>query len=124
MATLALLGLTALFAVFGTGAPVALGLPAALLAVVTVLCTSMIYAQLRTVPRWHAWTTPALFVAFAATGGALLAGQTGAAIFLLVVLGAATGASPPPEAMPGPRRGSGGSGRSGSSKSRTPAATT
>ena len=47
------------------------------LAAATVGCTAMIYAQLKTVPRWNHWLTPALFVGFAATGGAILA-QTGA----------------------------------------------
>lgn len=46
----------------------------AAMAVVSVACTSMIYAQLRTVPRWNHWTTPAIFLAFAATGGTLLSG--------------------------------------------------
>ncbi|MBS0565337.1 MAG: dimethyl sulfoxide reductase anchor subunit [Proteobacteria bacterium] len=49
------------------------GLIAAAFCVLTILCTSMIYAQLRTVPRWHHWTTPVLFLAFAAAGGAILA---------------------------------------------------
>lgn len=41
-------------------------------AVLTVFATSMIYAQLKTVPRWNDWTTPILFLAAAATGGAFL----------------------------------------------------
>ncbi|MEM8978081.1 MAG: dibenzothiophene desulfurase, partial [Pseudomonadota bacterium] len=41
----------------------------------TVFATSMIYAQLKTVPRWNHATTPALFLAFSLIGGALLAGQ-------------------------------------------------
>ena len=40
----------------------------------TVLCTAMIYAQLKTVPRWHHWTVPATYLAFALTGGLILAG--------------------------------------------------
>jgi DMSO reductase anchor subunit len=52
-----------------------MALPGALLCVATVLCTAMIYAQIRAVPRWHHWTTPAVFLAFAATGGAILAGH-------------------------------------------------
>jgi DMSO reductase anchor subunit len=39
-----------------------------------VVATGMIYAQIRAVPRWHSPVTPALFVGFAATGGAILAG--------------------------------------------------
>jgi DMSO reductase anchor subunit len=45
------------------------------LAVFTVFTTAMIYTQIRAVPRWHHWTTPVMFLAFMATGGAILAGQ-------------------------------------------------
>lgn len=61
------------------------GVPGALMAAVTVGSTSMIYAQLRSVPRWSHWSTPALFLAFAATGGAILAAPGAAAA--LVALG-------------------------------------
>ncbi|PVA09650.1 dibenzothiophene desulfurase [Pelagivirga sediminicola] len=47
--------------------------------------TSMIYAQMRTVPRWRSWLTPALFLALALAGGALLSGQTVLALVLLPV---------------------------------------
>ncbi len=50
------------------------GLIAAVLCLGTVLCTSMIYAQLATVPRWNHWITPVLFLLFALAGGAILAG--------------------------------------------------
>ena len=53
------------------------------LALATVLATAMIYAQLRTVPRWHHWTTPAVFLTAALTGGALLAGLVPVAMLLL-----------------------------------------
>ncbi len=33
----------------------------------------MIYAQLKTVPRWNHWATPALFLLFALAGGLTLA---------------------------------------------------
>lgn len=56
----------------GGARPGLLGLIAALLCLATIGCTSMIYAQLKTVPRWNHWTTPALFFAFALTGGAIL----------------------------------------------------
>jgi DMSO reductase anchor subunit len=65
------------------------GLIGAVLAVATVTATAMIYAQLRTVPRWHHWTTPAVFLAAAAAGGLLLAGQAGPAAAALAVLAAA-----------------------------------
>lgn len=54
--------------------PGLLGLIAALLCLATIGCTSMIYAQLKTVPRWNSWITPALFFGFALTGGAILCG--------------------------------------------------
>lgn len=59
---------------------------AGLLALVTVACTAMIYAQLKTVPRWNHWTTPALFLAFALTGGAILSGRAGLAAALCALL--------------------------------------
>jgi len=64
-----------------------LGIPAAALALGTVACTAMIYAQMRSVPRWRSPLTPALFLMFALAGGALLAGSTSAAAWLLAVLG-------------------------------------
>ena len=51
-----------------------LGVPAAALALATVFATAMIYAQLRSVPRWRSPLTPLLFLLFALAGGALLAG--------------------------------------------------
>ncbi len=54
----------------------------------TVFTTSMIYAQLKTVPRWKHWTTPALFLALSLGGGALMAGQVRETMVLLVIAGA------------------------------------
>lgn len=71
-ATMAVFAVPALMAIFGGGAPGLMGALGALLAAVTVLATAMIYAQLRTVPRWHHWTTPAQFLLFAAAGSAIL----------------------------------------------------
>ena len=70
----------------GGKAPGAPGLIAAALCVATILCTSMIYAQLRTVPRWNHWTTPLAFMAFAATGGAILSGLGAMAALLCLML--------------------------------------
>lgn len=39
------------------------------LALGTIHCTAMIYAQLKTVPRWSVAPTPALFLAFGLVGG-------------------------------------------------------
>ncbi len=66
----------------------ALGFVGSFASVLTVFTTSMIYAQLRTVPRWHSPMTPALLLSLSLAGGALLTGQEKAAIALLVVAGA------------------------------------
>ena len=65
------------------------GAIAALLCLATVIATSMIYATIRAVPRWHHWTTPAVFLAAALAGGALLAGQLRLAGGLFAVLAVA-----------------------------------
>ncbi|EAQ05535.1 dimethyl sulfoxide reductase anchor subunit family protein [Yoonia vestfoldensis] len=52
-------------------------------ALATVFTTAMIYAQLKTVPRWRHWSTPALFLALSVGGGALLGGQVTEALVLL-----------------------------------------
>jgi DMSO reductase anchor subunit len=64
-----------------------LGIPAAALALATVFATSMIYAQLRSVPRWRSSLTPALFLVASLAGGALLAGEARPAPWLLAGLG-------------------------------------
>ncbi|KAA8612255.1 dimethyl sulfoxide reductase anchor subunit family protein [Salipiger aestuarii] len=92
---LALSGAQGLLLTFGTGLLPALGMGlaplgwlAAAAALGTVLCTAMIYAQLATVPRWHHWSTPALFLALAITGGALLSGRIAVASVALALTGA------------------------------------
>ena len=52
---------------------------------VTVFTTAMIYTQMRTVPRWRHWTTPALFLALSLAGGAILANRGSAALVLLAL---------------------------------------
>ena len=64
-----------------------LGWLGALLSLGTVFTTSMIYAQLSTIPRWKTPLTPALLVSISLAGGALLAGQVTAALILLPVAG-------------------------------------
>lgn len=71
---------------FSTVLPI-FGLLGAALALGTVFTTSMIYAQLKTVPRWRHWTTPALFLTLSLGGGALLAGQVSAALLLILAAG-------------------------------------
>jgi sulfite dehydrogenase (quinone) subunit SoeC len=85
--TLLVMAPVALMAIFVGFPSATLGYPGAAMALVTVFCTSMIYAQLKTVPRWNHWTTPALFLAFALTGGAILSGMTDLAVALCVILG-------------------------------------
>lgn len=66
-----------------------LGWIAAALALATIFATAMIYAQMRSVPRWHTPLTPVVFVTAALTGGALLADATAGLPALLAVLGLA-----------------------------------
>jgi DMSO reductase anchor subunit len=54
------------------------GWPGAILCAGVILCTAMIYAQIRAVPRWHSGWTVAHFAAFAATGGLILVGHPAA----------------------------------------------
>lgn len=70
---------------FATPLPV-LGWLGAALSLATVLATSMIYGQLKTVPRWHHWSTPLVFLAASIAGGALLAGKVQLAGLLLTLL--------------------------------------
>ena len=65
-----------------------LGYLASVMALITVFTTSMIYAQLKTVPRWNSATTPLLFLLYAAAGGALLSNQMQAALMLLGLVAA------------------------------------
>jgi len=83
--TMALYGAGLVF--FGTKIT-ALGWLGALGALATIFTTSMIYAQLKTVPRWNHWTTPALFLGLSVAGGALLSGKVTVTLGLLVVTGA------------------------------------
>ena len=66
-----------------------LGYLGAVLSVGTVFTTAMIYAQIKTVPRWHNVTTPAMFLTICIAGGALLAGRTSLAMPLLALAGLA-----------------------------------
>ena len=64
-----------------------LGYIGAVLAVLTVFATSMIYAQLKTVPRWNHWSTPVLFMLLSLGGGGLLAMQVWPATIFLALSG-------------------------------------
>ncbi len=93
VATLLVLAPMALSDWLGLGLPRVFGWGGAGLCLVTVLCTAMIYAQMKTVPRWNHWRTPVLFVGFAATGGAVLAAPAEWAVVLCLALGAVLAAA-------------------------------
>jgi DMSO reductase anchor subunit len=65
-----------------------LGVLGAILSMATVYTTSMIYTQLKTIPRWNQPITPVKFLSFSIAGGALMAGQVTAALVLLLIAGA------------------------------------
>ncbi len=87
VATLIIMGIYALFALFGAHLKL-VGFIGAIGAIATVFTTSMIYMQMKTVPRWRHWTTPALFLTLSIGGGALFAGQI-VTTFLLFTAAAA-----------------------------------
>ncbi len=89
LAALSVMGLYAIGVIFFHRSWQPLGYLGAILSLVTVFGTSMIYGQLKTVPRWSHWTTPVLFILYALTGGAILTGQLSIARVLLVILGIA-----------------------------------
>ena len=62
-----------------------LGTTGALLSLTTVFTTSMIYTQLKTIPRWNMNLTPAMFLSFSLAGGALLTGELRLALPLLLI---------------------------------------
>ena len=64
-----------------------LGWIGALLSIATIYATSMIYAQLKTVPRWNTPLTSLLFVVVALAGGALLSANINAAMMFLLATG-------------------------------------
>ena len=64
-----------------------IGVIGSIISLITVFATSMIYAQMKTVPRWNHWTTCALFMALAISGGAILTGQAKTAALLLILAG-------------------------------------
>jgi len=87
VATLVVMGLYAFGIVFFKTPIALLGLIGAILSVLTVLGTSMIYTQIKTVPRWHHWTTPLIFLSYALTGGAFLTGNVQIAAAGLITIG-------------------------------------
>ncbi|MEL7098196.1 MAG: DmsC/YnfH family molybdoenzyme membrane anchor subunit [Pseudomonadota bacterium] len=88
VAALLFMGLYAIGAVFFGQTWSVLGWLGAALSLLTVFTTSMIYTQLKTIPRWHSPLTPAMFLSLSIGGGALLAGQITAALILLTLAAA------------------------------------
>lgn len=88
VAALLVMGLYAVGVIFLDQRWAVLGWLGAALSLITVFTTSMIYAQLKTIPRWNMNLTPAMFLSFSLAGGALLAGQNTTAIVLLLIAGA------------------------------------
>jgi sulfite dehydrogenase (quinone) subunit SoeC len=82
-----------LMAVYGGGAVFldqhwrVIGVLGGVLSLGTVFTTSMIYTQLKTIPRWHSPLTPLNFLSLSIAGGALLAGQVTWALWLIVIAG-------------------------------------
>jgi DMSO reductase anchor subunit len=83
---LVVMGIYALGLVFFDTRLRVFGILGGLLSLGTVFATSMIYTQMRTVPRWNHWATPILFLAYAIVGGALLTGRVELARALLPLL--------------------------------------
>jgi DMSO reductase anchor subunit len=74
--------------VLGSGPQALIGLVLAACAVVTVLCTAMIYASLAPIGRWHSRWVPVCYLGFAVLTGA-------AWLWLVLAATAEVGAAPP-----------------------------
>lgn len=85
VAALCVMGLYAAALIFWQTHLPWLGWIGAALSLFTVFTTSMIYAQLATVPRWNSALTPLLLLSYAIAGGALLSGAVVASIPLLAL---------------------------------------
>lgn len=87
VAALLVMAIFAGSAVFLDQRPALVGAVGAVLSLATVFATSMIYGQLKTVPRWNSPLTPALFLTYALAGGAILAAEPLLAGVLLLAAG-------------------------------------
>lgn len=85
--TLMVMGIYALCVIFLEYPITVIGIVGSILSLLTVFATSMIYAQMKTVPRWNHWTTSALFLTLAISGGAILTGEAKTAAGLLLLAG-------------------------------------
>ena len=91
VAALVVMGLYAFLLVFFDTQIALLGWIGGALCLLTVYTTSMIYAQMKTVPRWNTTLTSALFLSLSLAGGALLSGRILIALVLLLIAGAIQG---------------------------------
>lgn len=64
-----------------------LGIIAAGLCLITIFSTAMIYAQMKTVPRWNMKMTPALFLLYGTAGSAFILNAPIVSSFLFLFLG-------------------------------------
>lgn len=72
VATFIPLTILAAMSIFAGSFNLLLGYTAAIMCAITVYCTAMIYASLRTIPQWHTGWTPATYFAFALTSGTVI----------------------------------------------------
>jgi len=86
MATMGVFGIYALLWIFKDNRIEWLGYIAVFLSVLTIYSTSMIYAQMKSVPRWHTPMTSVLYLLYGFAGGALLTTQTVLAGWLMLTL--------------------------------------
>ncbi|MBZ9653270.1 dimethyl sulfoxide reductase anchor subunit family protein [Phyllobacterium lublinensis] len=86
IATFVPLTLSTTLAIFANRHDTVLGLITAFGSLVTVYCTSMIYASLKTVDCWHTKLTPLCFLLFSLAGGFLLASAIAGGNALVVEL--------------------------------------
>ena len=87
LAALSVMAIYAASHIFFGEAIIIIGWLGSLLSLTAVYATSMIYAQLKTVPRWNTPLTSILFLLLALTGGAILSVNVSAALPLLILAG-------------------------------------
>ncbi|MEL6505759.1 MAG: DmsC/YnfH family molybdoenzyme membrane anchor subunit [Pseudomonadota bacterium] len=66
------LTILAAMSILGDTFNLTLGYVGAICAAITVYCTAMIYASLRTIPQWHTGWTPAVYLAFSLATGTVI----------------------------------------------------
>ncbi len=87
--TMGVFGIYALMWIFTDNRVEWLGYVGAVLSVLTIYSTSMIYAQMKSVPRWHTPMTSVLYLLYGFAGGALLTTQVVLAGWLMLALAVA-----------------------------------